>query len=278
MKCLKGGGQECPPYPVRISIRLLPITGLLLLLLILTNGCNDNAGPSSVIADVAVYVGPGSLDASVTASLTAVEYAGYSVDTIGVARVRDGELSDYRAVLFPGGDARDFSSNLGSVGRMKLKSYVASGGGFIGFGGGSVIADSTTDIYPGIGLFNGVADWPVDLIAIPVDYTIIAVQLIDDMHPTGKGGLNDYQTLYIDGPQFQVSDHDISIIYNYVRTDTPAAIAFEYAQGRIFLTGFQPEFEENDSRDSTDFGQELDDPDSEWDMIERALGYCLWEL
>ena len=153
----------------------------------------------------------------------------------------------------------------------------------IGLGGGSAIADSVT--YPsieghftGIGLFNGIASWPIDLIVAYPNYTLTTILLNNDIHPVGRGGLNHYETLYRDGPQFLVYDFSVNVIYNYITTGTPAGIAFTYSQGRVFLAGFQPEFEENDSRDSTDFGQELHDSDSEWDIIERAVKFCLWEL
>jgi len=141
-----------------------------------------------------------------------------------------------------------------------------------------VIADSVTGIYPGIGLFDGVASWPIDLIVAYPNYTLTTIQLNDDTHPIGRESQNHYEALYRDGPQFLSLDYNVSVVYNYITAGTPAAIAFTYSQGRVFLAGFQPEFEENDSRDSTDFGQELHDPDSEWDIIERAVKFCLWEL
>lgn len=265
-------------FRLKIVKKTCLFSTLLLFSSIMMMSCDNGTSPDSIIADVAVYVGQGSWEKSVTASLAAVEFAGLTVDTIGAAGILNGKLVDYGSVLFPGGDARDFTSGLGSVGRMKLESYVASGGGFIGFGGGAVIADSATGLFPGVGLFEGKAEYPVESIFIPSGNTIASIQLIDDMHPVGRDGLSNYQTLYRDGPQFSITGQEVSVIYNYALTGTPAAVAFEYMHGRIFLAGFQPEFEENDARDSCDVGEELDDPDSEWDMIERAVKYCLWLL
>ena len=44
-------------------------------------------------------------------------------------------------------------------------------------------------------------------------------------------------------------------------------IAFEKANGTVFLSSIHPEFEENSNRDDTDLFDEFDDPDSEWELM-----------
>ncbi len=273
----------------------------------LLSGCGDS-GPVATAdrTDVAVYTGPGAWDVSVTASLAALNAAGVSVGTIDTPELLSGGLDDFRVLLFPGGDPRDYSIGLGPVGRGRIRGFVASGGGFVGFGGGAAVADSDSGIWPGIGLFGGEARWPVERIASYPDYTITEVKLADPTHPIGRGGEENYWTLYRWGPEFifpelrtetvqspllnthiakrcilarlQETDGPYYTIYLYAPTDTPAAIAFSYWAGEVFLCGFQPEIEENDARDGTDFGVELIDVDTEWDIIERAVRFCLWQL
>jgi glutamine amidotransferase-like uncharacterized protein len=257
-----------------IRIRLL-ITIIVTALLV---GCSGDANDKPFIADVVVYNGPGSWDASVTASIEAVRSAGYSVDTIDASGILKDNLRSYNTVIFPGGDPRDILGSLSSVGRMNVRSFVSSGGGLIGFGGGAAIADSSSGIYPGFGLFTGEADYPVYLINTPPSYTLTTITLNDDTNPVGRNGQSTYQTLYSDGPQFRFTDIFVSVVYNYNTTGTAAGIAFTFSRGRVFLAGFQPEFEENSPRDSTDFGHDLYDSDTEWDIIDRAVKYCLWEL
>ncbi|MCF7809997.1 hypothetical protein K9N50_03315 [bacterium] len=241
-------------------------------------GCSGELNEKPFIADVAVYNGPGSWTESVTASIEAVRSTGYSVDTIDASGILKDNLRSYNLVVFPGGDPLDILGSLGTVGRMNIRSFVSSGGGLIGLGGGATITDSASGIYEGIGLFTGDADYPVYLINTPPNYTLTAIRLEDDTHKIGRNGQSTYQTLYRDGPQFLFSDPNISVVYTYIVTGAAAGIAFNYSQGRVFLAGFQPEFEENSLRDSTDFGHDLYDSDTEWDIINRAVKYCLWEL
>ena len=246
--------------------------------LILFFGCDDPASDDPIIADIAIYARAGSWDASVTAVRAALESSGFSVETITVEDILSDKIINFWLILFPGGDTKEITNALGPVGRMKVRTYISSGGGFVGLGGGAAIADSSTGLWPGLGLFNGVADFPVDIIATPPAYTITSIRLINSFHQIGRNGLEHYQTLYHGGPQFIFSGNEaIDVIYNYVTTGTPAAIAFQFGQGRVFLAGFQPEIEENNDRDDTNFGNELVDADTEWDIIDRAVKFCLWE-
>ncbi len=255
-------------------------TTLIFWLLISGSGCEESTSPyPPLVADVAVYTDVGSWDVSVMACISALDSSGFTVDTIGIDGILSDRLNEYRALLFPGGNPRDITSGMGPVGRSRIRSFVASGGGFIGLGGGSALADSSSGIWPGIGLFDGQADWPIDVIAVPPEYAITDIALVNPAHPIAADGLTHYQTLYHGGPQFLFPDTAaISTIYNYMATGTPAAVAFEYRAGRVFLAGFQPEIEENDDRDGVNFGEELIDRDSEWGMIEKAVRYCLWEI
>ena len=273
----------------------------------LISGCGDTGmrAPSEIV-DVAVYTGSGAWDASVTASLAALEQAGYSTGRLDLPALLSGGLDGFRVLLIPGGDPRDYSTDLGPVGRGRIRGFVFSGGGFIGLGGGAAVADADSGSWSGIGLFSGDARWPIERIAPYPEYTITEVNLVDPAHPVGRGGRESYWTLYRWGPEFifpethswtvetpfysikmagernsievvDVNETDF-VVYRYALTETPAAVTLEFGAGRVFLCGFQPEIEENDPRDGTDFGSELNDPDTEWDIIERVVRFCLWEI
>ena len=250
------------------------------LTLISITSCDDpTSGNQPMTADVAIYTDVGSWDTSVIACMSMLDSSGFTFDTIGIDEILSDRLNEYLILLLPGGNPRDITSGLGPVGRSRIRSFVSSGGGFIGLGGGSALADSSSGIWPGIGLFNGQASWPIETIAVPPHYAITDIELADPYHPVGLEGPTHYQTLYYGGPQFLMSNPlEVDVIFNYVATGNPAAIAFEYRGGRVFLAGFQPEIEENDDRDGVDFGDDLTDPDSEWDMLEKAVKFCLWEL
>lgn len=257
---------------------IVGIVGILAgLSLHLVMGCVEDrttpkgAGPP---ADVGVYGGDGTLDASVRASFAAVADAGFSSDTLTLADIVAGGLDRFRVVLIPGGDAHTYSTDFGPVGRSQLRQWVSSGGGYIGFGGGGAVAASDSGNWPGIGLVSGSALWPLSQIA---PYPHLAMtEVVAPEHRGPVARRIRYQTLYYGGPEFRPTDPSrIFADYNYQLTGTPAALTAEYGFGRIWVAGFQPEIEEGSPRDSTDFGDDFQDPDSEWELIKAALEHCI---
>ncbi|MFW9849411.1 MAG: hypothetical protein ACFFF4_09730 [Candidatus Thorarchaeota archaeon] len=59
----------------------------------------------------------------------------------------------------------------------------------------------------------------------------------------------------------------------YQDTGYPAMMIFQYGYVKLFLAGPHPEFEEGYDRNSTDYFDQLEDPDSEWPFM---LEICLW--
>lgn len=240
-------------------------------------GCESSTSPSSPSDDrIALYSGVGIWDESFIALREALRNSGFTVDTIDVLDVLSNVINDYRIIVVPGCDPYRLSTDLGSIGRENIRHFVLNGGGFLGIAGGATVADSDTDNWIGIGLFSGNANWPINLIAPYPEYTLTDVRLVDPFHPVGNGGRDYYSTLYRWGPEFiERIENTVDVIYCYESTDTPAAVSFRYSFGCVVLIGFHPEFEENDDRDSTDFGQDLTDSDSEWDIIDRSVSFLL---
>ena len=78
--------------------------------------------------------------------------------------------------------------------------------------------------------------------------------------------------LYYWGPILLLEkDADAIILGNYDKIDLPAMIAFDYGYGKAILIGTHPEIEENTLRDGTNWGNELDDRGSDWDLLNRAV-------
>lgn len=239
-------------------------------------GCGDNPAETDQAIDVGIYGGAGAWSVSVTAIQAAVNDAGYSTEIFDETAVFEDHLNRYLIVVLPGGDPREYIITFGSIGRTNLRRFVTYGGGLIGLGGGAAVTDNDVGQNEGIGLFRGDARWPLERIAPYPNYTLTDITLVDPTHQVGRGGGDRYWTLYRWGPDFTADNPaSINVIYNYELTDTPAVIAFDYEAGRVFLSGCQLEIEENDDRDSTEFSIELNDPESEWDIISRALAYCL---
>jgi len=242
----------------------------------LLTGCQDGPGGShSPTADAVVFSGYGTWSPSVIAVTMMLRARGLVTDTIGSVGSLAENLGNYQILVIPGGDPDNLLPELGPVGRSAILSFVNGGGGCLGLGGGAAVLSRTVNSRDGIPLLQGEARWPVAEIGLPPNYLLTDVSLAAPDHPLGFGGRNLYTTLYRWGPRFIPADSAlVDVIYRYETTGAAAAVAFRYGFGTVFLAGFQPEIEENSDRDSTDFAQELADPETEWDMLERALDYC----
>jgi len=239
-------------------------------------GCRESQGPApGEQGNIAIYSGAGVFPLSVTALISCLRFYGFETDTLGLTGLLGDGLDSFAVLVVPAGDPLEFSNELGPVGRSAIKQFVNAGGGYIGLGGGGAIA-SNDGVSP---LYEGTSHWPINNIAPYPEIAITGIEVTFTNHPVTRTGQSHYWTMYRWGPEFfPASDANVDTLYLFETTGTPAAIAFEYGQGRVFLTGFQPEFEESDSRDSTDYGVNLGDPDSEWELLQRAADWCLWRL
>ncbi len=229
---------------------------------------------------IALYTGSGTWDESVTALDAALTSYDYQMERIGLDLVLNGGLHGHPILVVPGGDPVEISQTLGAVGRSKIEQFVASGGGYIGCGGGATVAGFSSDERViGIGLFNGETRWSLDQISPYPNHTLTDIRLVNPFHYIGNEGdgqVDYYSTLYRWGPEFiPLQDSEVDVIYHYEVTDSPACIAFTYRMGKVVLFGFQPEFEEGDDRDSTTFADDLNDSDSEWGILLRAVEYSV---
>jgi len=236
--------------------------------------------PSSVKGrfEVGVYNGAGSWEPSVTALRNAVGLAGFTSDVFDQNDLFTDGANRFDIVIVPGGDPRALISAFGSMGRSKIQSFVQFGGSYIGLGAGASIADTTKGQWPGLGLFYGQSRWPCDNIAPYPEYTLTEIVKAGWDPPLCRVCADRYLTLYRWGPELMPSNlAAVDVIYNYQITSTPAILSFKYGVGKVILSGCQLEIEENDSRDSTAFGGELNDPDSEWDILREMLLFCISE-
>jgi hypothetical protein len=48
-------------------------------------------------------------------------------------------------------------------------------------------------------------------------------------------------------------------------------LAYEFGQGRVFLTGVHTEFEEGSDRDNVLWDNTMHDPESEWPLMRNAV-------
>lgn len=102
----------------------------------------DDLPPSPRTIRVAVYD-----DAGVSRSLLQVlavldKYPDITYERIKAADVRDGKLAGYDVVIHPGGSGSKQAKGLEEAGLDQVRSFVESGGGFVGICAGAYLASS----------------------------------------------------------------------------------------------------------------------------------------
>ncbi|TFF94579.1 hypothetical protein EU546_04705 [Candidatus Thorarchaeota archaeon] len=207
-----------------------------------------------------------------------------SVDVVNSSAIKQGVLEQYQILAVPGGYAYNYYLDLGYSGGNAIEDFVAAGGAYWGSCAGAYYAcqefewteygDTGTYYYGldlflgrGVGPIAGIADWP--------NYAMTDVRL-----NTTNGLISfseepeNHSIMYYGGPYFETEGIEgIATIATYAYNDLPAMIAFEHGNGRVFLTGPHPEWEEDSFRDGCIWDNVLDDDGSDWDLCKQV---SLW--
>jgi glutamine amidotransferase-like uncharacterized protein len=236
--------------------------------------------PPAVKADIAIYSDNGVWSDSVTAATKMFQWMGYAVKLVDSSYLNDQGLVGFKVFVVPGGDMYQYSSDLSAKAKDEIRSFVRGGGGYIGICGGAYFAServswrgSELSMTP-LGLFAGAAEGPIDSIMPYPDYTMASIRMANSTLAVTLSGNGSMSMLYYWGPAL-IPDDDASVevLGRYSITDQPAIVAFNCGQGRVLLVGAHPEIEEGDARDGVAFGDELSDPESEWDLMRNVV---LW--
>lgn len=190
----------------------------------------------------------------------------------------------YKVILFPGGWAASYNTEINQTGFANIRNFVNSGGGFIGICAGAYFAcnfiswQGTQYDYP-LKLFSGSG---VGSLGDIIDYYASTGCPSSEIRQGGKmtsiqttGFLPDVKTtlgiLYYGGPAFVFSEPDntwVKVVARYslpgsAYDSKPAMIYFPYGAGKVFLTGPHPEV-------SFKSCQLSDDADN-WEIIRQVL-------
>ncbi|GAG85251.1 unnamed protein product, partial [marine sediment metagenome] len=154
------------------------------------------------------------------------------------------------------------------TGIEKIQDFVENGGSYFGICGGSTFGARTLTLFEG-------NMYPVNE---PGD--TIHMSTMNVNQSSNGPDLSDYsasfRTMYY-GSQYFVPTvrTDVHVIAKYDSNNQPGMIACEYGDGTVFLSSPHPEYEEDSDRDDTTFGDDLDDPDSEWDLLLRVSKWLI---
>ncbi len=233
--------------------------------------------------NVALYYGdPSSSTSSRTALQFMLSWMNATVDVLHASDIFDGDLADYDMIVIPGGWAGTYNEDLAGAGITEIRSFVRNGGAFFGvcagayFGCDKIRWEGTIIEYP-MNLYEGYGVGPVEEIAAWPDYAMTEI-IINRTSPLIdlSGEPANHTVMYYGGPWFEITDQeDIHSLATYSANNESAMIAFEYEDGRVFLSGPHPEWEEDSQRDNSSWEDVFDDRGSEWDMM---LKVSLWLL
>ena len=257
-------------------MRISLVSAFLLLLLLFC--CKSPMAPEKAV-DIALYAENGASEISIQAANSMFQWMGYTVSLLRGEDFDNG-LSHFRLLCFPGGDMYLYAQSISSDGKENIRNFVHSGGGYIGICGGAYFASEQV-IWQGaalpmvpLGLLLGTAQGPIDAIAAYPYCTMSKINIIHGFHPITQSCQDSEWILYCYGPMLLPSIQ-VDILARYEIGNQPAMLAFEYGLGRVFLIGLHPEIEEDSDRDGVTFGDSFDDQGSDWELMRRAVLWCL---
>lgn len=259
-----------------------PIKWLLIWLsfVLLVVNCQSLKPDKSVT--VALYSGQGADEDCIKACQSMFQWMGYTVELVKANDVNKG-LDNFSIVCVPGGDMYQYSQDISSGGKDHIRNFISDGGAYIGICGGAYFAGEKV-IWQGtqlpmtpLGIFPGTTKGPIDEIIPYPNYGMCKVNIVDPTHAITQSGPDSLWILYYWGPVLiPNNDAKVDILGRYDGEEKePAIIAFDYGDGRVFLIGTHPEFEEDSERDGTAFADSLDDKGSDWNFMKRAVLWCL---
>jgi glutamine amidotransferase PdxT len=174
--------------------------------------------------------------------------------------IKNGSLQEYDILVVPGGSETTASSDLDSEGRQMIRDYVKQGGSYFGICGGATFGARY------LGFFRGYMS-PLNEPGSIIHLTSMQVNQ-SCVGPDLSGCSENFSTMYYASQYFVPNTAvDVHVVATYEYNGEAGMVAFEHENGTVFLSSPHPEYEEMSDRDNTSFGSDLDDPDSEWDML-----------
>jgi len=246
--------------------------------------CSDSLGPiDDGTTTIGIYADSGAAWACVTAARHMFLWMGYTVEFIYASTVNTEDLRHIDIFYFPGGSAGPYIKDITPQGKEKLRQLIRNGAGYIGTCAGAMFA-ADTQVWQGhtyatdqLAIFPGTAQGPINEI-FPYPQIGMCQVNLNKTHPIAQGHPDSVWIMLYHGPFMTPnSGATIETVGTYDITGQPALVACEYGDGRIFLTGPHPEWEEDSDRDSVSYFENYDDTGSDWPLMHSAARWCLHE-
>ncbi|MFW9979688.1 MAG: BPL-N domain-containing protein [Candidatus Thorarchaeota archaeon] len=210
--------------------------------------------------NVAIYGGSGVMFSSRRALEKMFEWMNASVSIITSLQIKNGSLDDYDILVVPGGSESTASSELDTEGRQIVKDFVKRGGSYFGICGGATFGARHLGFFSGFMYAVNEPGSTIHLTTMHINQTCNG--------PNLSAFPENFSTMYYASQYFAPRiGFAVHTIATYDHNGGAGMVAFEYENGSVFLSSPHPEYEEMNDRDDTDFGSDLDDPDSEWELL-----------
>jgi glutamine amidotransferase-like uncharacterized protein len=215
---------------------------------------------------IGLYADDGAAEACVTAAENMFQWMGYTVERLDAEAVNYEDLDHIDVFYFPGGSSGPYCRDITGRGRIKICNLVSA------VWQGNAYTDSQ------LGVFLGTAEGPIPEIYADPEIGMCQVNL-NASHPIAQSIQVPSWIMYYNGPYFYADeDVEFDTVGTYDITGRPALVACLYEQGRVFLTGPHPEWEEDSDRDGVSYFDGYDDQGSDWELMRNATRWCLHEL
>ncbi|MHA2179664.1 MAG: BPL-N domain-containing protein [Candidatus Thorarchaeota archaeon] len=271
----------------KITNRILLSILVVLIIVAQTPVLNVDAQKRSDLVGVKVAVYDGDLgvfneprESSAAALYWMFRWMNATVEMVNSSAIKQGILNNFQIIAVPGGYAYNYFLDLGQSGAKTIRDFVVEGGSYWGSCAGAFYAleefewseyGETGTYYYGLGLYPGrgvgpiigIADWPnMAMTDVQINTTNGLIDLSLE--------LSNQSIMYYGGPYFETEGIEgITTLGTYSYNEMSAMIAFEHMNGRVFLTGPHPEWEEDSFRDGCIWDNYLEENGSEWELCKK---------
>ncbi|MBN1215560.1 MAG: hypothetical protein JXA99_08950 [Candidatus Lokiarchaeota archaeon] len=238
--------------------------------------------------NVALYKSSIPWEIDITAFSYLIPWIGCNLTLVESDDVKAGVLNNMDIIIFPGGN-NIYWSDLGIEGRDIIRDFINNGGGYMGFCAGAFYACFSTVWYPFEGadplpedkdefldLFDGVGTGPIYEISEFPGSAMTQIDIENQEHMITHS-LPESMTIYYEGgPYLEPNiNADVTILGIFNEINKPAMLCFEYGNGKVFISGPHPEFEEDSDRDGLAPWVDMSDVESDWELLKQVVQWLV---
>ncbi len=212
---------------------------------------------------VAIYKGVGVMPSSHAALMRMFEWMNATVANVTASEIQNGTLDDYDILVVPGGSEGTANLDLELEGKQKIREFVEQGGSYFGICGGATFAAQYLRFYKG------------QMNVVPEPGSIMHMTTMHVNRNCSGPDLSDcpenISVMYYNSQYFiPTAGYEVHFVATYDYNNRPGMIAFKHHNGTVFLSSPHAEYEEDDDRDNTNFADDFEDSESEWDLLLRV--------